>query len=273
VDDLTHHSNNRVATLDYADRWLGDGLHACGRAGGLEVVEADVTLASKTLQRLKSEGTPATWTHVFVRATAMVLKRNPELHRLVAGNSRLYPSTVDICLSLAGDTCVTPVLIIEDAANKNIRAIAAEIVRRTPEAAKEAHKMFVGLRRFGWLVPFSILRRALLGFLLRRPSIRRKLSGTFQVTCVRQVDLAAPFLFNTAAALGVGRVRDKVVAENGRPVVRPMVTLCCCVDHAQWNGMAAAKFLAELRDIIESGNFDEETRASQMEVMETSSVR
>ncbi len=254
--------------MDYADRWLGDGLQACGRAGGLEVVEADVTLASEALQRFKSEGTPITWTHIFVRATAMVLARNPELHSLVAGNSRLHPSTVDICLSLAGDTCVTPVLIIEDAANKDIRAIAAEIARRTPEATEEARKMLNGLRRFGWLVPFSILRRALLGFLLRRPTIRRKLSGTFQVTCVRQVDLAAPFLFNTAAALGVGRVRDKVVPENGNPVVRPIVTLCCCVDHAQWNGMAAARFLVALRDILESGGFGEEPETTQIAVAE-----
>ena len=253
---------NKVTTLDYAHRWLRDGLQECGRAGAFEAIEADVTVASAAIRRLKSEGTPITWTHIFVRAAAMALERNPELHQLVAGNSRLHPSTVDICLSLAGDSSVTPVLIIEDAASKDLRAIAAEVRRRTPEATEETRKMVDGLRRFGWLVPFSILRRAFIRFLLRRSWYRRKVSGTFQVSCLAQVDLFAPFLFNTAAALGVGRVRDKVVAVNGQAVVRPTVTLSCCIDHAQWNGMAAAKFLTVIREIVESGEFAEGMFAS-----------
>jgi hypothetical protein len=40
-----------------------------------------------------------------------------------------------------------------------------------------------------------------------------------------------------------------------------MVTLCCSLDHSQWNGMEAAKFLTSLRDIVESGAFAESLRA------------
>ena len=245
----------KITPTDYAERWLRAGLEACGRVGGMELLDADMTLAIEAIQRFRSEGTPVTWAHLFVRATAMVLDRNPDLHKLVAGNSRMHPSTVDISLSIAGNTCVTPVLIIEDAAHKSLLTIAAEIARRTPEAAAEAQKMFDILRHFGWLVPLAFLRRSLFRALFRRPRIRRKLSGTFQVTCVREVDLAAPFLFNTAAALGIGRVTDRVVAVKGRAVVRPTVTLCCCLDHSQWNGMAAARFLGALRDNLESGEF------------------
>jgi pyruvate/2-oxoglutarate dehydrogenase complex dihydrolipoamide acyltransferase (E2) component len=249
---------SKITPTDYAERWLSAGLEVCGRAGGMELLDVDMTLAAETMQRFKSHGTPFTWTHLFVRATAMVLERNPDLHKLVAGNSSLRPSTVDICLSLAGDSSVTPVLIIEDAARKGLLALAAEITRRTPDATAEAQKVFGFLRRFGWLVPFAFLRRALFRSLFRNPKFRRKLSGTFQVTCVRQVDIAAPFLFNTAAALGVGRVSDRVVAFQGRAVVRPTVTLCCCLDHSQWNGMAGAQFLAGLRDVLESGDFLED---------------
>jgi pyruvate/2-oxoglutarate dehydrogenase complex dihydrolipoamide acyltransferase (E2) component len=245
----------RVTRLDFAERWLRDGLQECGHAGGFEALDADATAASAILQHLKSEGVPVTWTHIFVRATAMVLARNPKLHQLVAGNSRMLPPTVDICLSIAGDSAVTPVVVIEDAANKDLLTIAAEIIRRTPQAAEETRKMLGALRRFGWVVPFSQWRRALSGFLLRRPWYRRKASGTFQVTCLPQVDLCAPLLFNTAAALGVGRVRDRVVAVNGQPAVRPTVTLYCCVDHSVWNGMAAAKFLSSLREVLETGEF------------------
>jgi pyruvate/2-oxoglutarate dehydrogenase complex dihydrolipoamide acyltransferase (E2) component len=234
---------------------MQDGLQECGHAGGFLAIEADATAASAILARLKSEGVPVTWTHVFVRAAAMVLARHPDLHQIVAGTSRLRPSTVDICVSIAGDAAVTPVLIIEDAANKHLQSIAAEFIRRTPQTLEQTRNMLSQLQSFGWLIPFTALRRALIGFLLRRVWYRRKVSGTFQVTCIPQVDLCAPLLFNTAAALGVGRVRDRVVAVNSQPVVRPMVTLYCCVDHAVWNGMAAAKFLSALREIVESGEF------------------
>ncbi len=257
------HTN--LTSLDYAERWLRDGLEECGHAGSLVAIEVDARAGTAILKRLKSEGAPVTWTHIFVRATAMVLARHPELHHLVAGNSRLRPSTVDICLSVAGDSSVTPVLVIEDAANKDLPAIAAEIISRTPSAVQETQNLVKGLRRFGWLVPFAAWRRALMSFLLHRPWYRRKVSGTFQVSCLPQVDLFAPFLFNTVAALGVGRVRDKVVAVNGHPVVRPMVTLSCTIDHAQWNGMEAATFLTAVRDVVESGEFVETmTEATHM---------
>ena len=232
-----------------------DGLRACGNAGGFEAIDADATAGSAILKRFESEGVQVTWTHVFVRAAAMALARHPELHHLIAGNSRLHPSTVDICLSIAGDSSITPVLIIEDAAGKDLRAIAAEIIRRAPEAAADTRKMLGALRRFGWLIPFSAGRRALASFLLRRCWYRRKASGTFQVTSLPQVDLFAPLLFNTAGALGVARVSDRVVAVNGQAVVRPIVTLYCCFDHRAWNGMAVATFLTELKAIVESGEF------------------
>ena len=248
---------NKVTTLDYAQRWLRDGAEECGHAGGFAAIEADASVASALLRRFRAEGTPITWTHIFVRAAAMALARHPELHHLVAGNSRLDPSTVDICLSIAGDSSITPVLIVEDAAGKDLKSIAAEVVRRTPVAAEQTRKMLDSLRRFGWLVPLSGWRRALVGFMLRRSWYRRKASGTFQVTCLPQVDLCAPLLFNTAAALGIGRVRDRVVAVNGQAVVRPTVTVCCCVDHSVWNGMAAATFLTAVQAIVESGEFAE----------------
>jgi pyruvate dehydrogenase E2 component (dihydrolipoamide acetyltransferase) len=72
---------------------------------------------------------------------------------------------------------------------------------------------------------------------------------------VPQVDVFAPLLFNTAAALGIGRVRERVVAVDGTPAVRPMVSLTCCLDHAVWNGMDAARFLTALRRELESGDF------------------
>jgi pyruvate/2-oxoglutarate dehydrogenase complex dihydrolipoamide acyltransferase (E2) component len=243
--------------LDYAARWLRDGLQEAARAGAFESIDVDVTEAQKTLQRLKVHDRKVTWTHLFIRAASLVLARNPQLHQLIAGNRKIHPDSVDICLSIDGDECVTPVVIIEDAANKDVFAIAAEVTRRAPQVVEESRRLFAALRRWGWILPLSVLRRGLLGFLLRRIWYRRKISGTFQISCVAQVDVFAPMIFNTAAVLGIGRVRDRVVARNGVPTVRPVVTLTCCLDHSVWNGMACARFLTALRDIVESADFAE----------------
>lgn len=244
-----------VQSLEYGARWLRDGLQESGHAGAFEIAEVDLTEASRIVKRLKDEGRGVTWTHVFVRAVSLTLARNPQLHQVVAGNQKIFPRSVDICLSAAGDASVTPTIIIEDAGNKDLFAIAAEVTRRTPDAKLEGERLVSTLNRWGWILPFSGVRRRLFRMLMRRVWYRRKVSGTFQVSCVPQVDVFAPLLFNTCGALGVGRVKDRVVAENGVPVVRPMVVLTCCLDHSVWNGMAAAQFLASMRQILESGEF------------------
>jgi 2-oxoacid dehydrogenases acyltransferase (catalytic domain) len=114
------------------------------------------------------------------------------------------------------------------------------------------------MRRVGWLVPFAWMRRIILRWLFGSISFRRKLAGTFQVSCLDKVDICVPFLFNTAACLGVGRVRDAVVPVNGHPMVRPILTLAISIDHKAWDGMSGAAFLGEMRTILEEGLLDTE---------------
>ena len=54
-----------------------------------------------------------------------------------------------------------------------------------------------------------------------------------------------------AAILAVGRIADRVVAENGQPVVRPMMTLTLSCDHRAVDGVRAAQFLDALVGMIE----------------------
>jgi pyruvate dehydrogenase E2 component (dihydrolipoamide acetyltransferase) len=100
-------------------------------------------------------------------------------------------------------------------------------------------------------VPSGFMRRALMRYLMNQLWYRRLASGTFQITVVPTVDLFVPFLFNTAAALGAGRIRDRVVAVNGHTEIRPILPLACCFDHKVWNGMDTAKFLNAVKEELE----------------------
>jgi pyruvate dehydrogenase E2 component (dihydrolipoamide acetyltransferase) len=54
-----------------------------------------------------------------------------------------------------------------------------------------------------------------------------------------------------AAILAVGATTDRVVAVDGAPAVRPMVTLTLTVDHRAVDGAEAAEFLQTLKQLIE----------------------
>jgi pyruvate dehydrogenase E2 component (dihydrolipoamide acetyltransferase) len=53
-----------------------------------------------------------------------------------------------------------------------------------------------------------------------------------------------------AAILAVGSIRERVVAVDGKPAVRPMVSMTLSTDHRVADGARAAKFLADLAEAI-----------------------
>ena len=53
-----------------------------------------------------------------------------------------------------------------------------------------------------------------------------------------------------AAILAVGTIADRVVADGGKPIVRPMITLTLSCDHRAADGARAAIFLNDLADAV-----------------------
>jgi len=106
------------------------------------------------------------------------------------------------------------------------------------------------LRRWGWLLPFGFLRRRVIKSLLGQLWYRRGVTGMFQVTILPGLDFFAAHL-HTAAALAVGGVAERPAVVNNELKVRLTAPFTCTIDHKQWNGMNAAIFLTELRNIFE----------------------
>jgi pyruvate/2-oxoglutarate dehydrogenase complex dihydrolipoamide acyltransferase (E2) component len=249
---------DRIERVDFAERWFRDGFRVIDAPGGFALLDVDMSRARSIIERLRARGLKATYNHVLVRAAALVLARRPDLHQLVAGRQRLHPGRVDIGLSVAGKTSYAPVMILEDAAQKTLPQLCEEIARRIPEIQAKEEKDLAWMRRWGWIIPFGFLRRAIIRWLTASVKFRRKLAGTFQVSCSSLLDVMVSFLFYSAATLGAGRVRDAVVALEGQPAVRPIITLSCCVDHKVWDGMRAAIFLGEMKQVLEQGELEAE---------------
>jgi pyruvate/2-oxoglutarate dehydrogenase complex dihydrolipoamide acyltransferase (E2) component len=191
--------------------------------------------------------------HIIFRAVALTLVRHPELHKMGAGSRVMYPSDVDLGISITGESFVAPVMVLRGADSKELSVIAKESVSLIRKAKREDRKMRRLLRRWGWLVPFGWLRRAILSCAFNQIWFRRAGVGTFQISCVPGADSACPFMFNTAAILGVGGLRERATVIDGSVLIRPMITLTCCINHELWDGRGAVSFLGELRSILESG--------------------
>ena len=237
--------------LDYAERWLRDGLHVLRPALSVHQISVDMTQASRQLEELRRAGVHASSTHLVVRAAARALKAIPHLHQVVAGTRRHRPQRVDIGLSVAGETFVAPVMVIEGADQKTVAEIAAETASRTPEIRKADQQMIRALKTWGRLAPFAFLRRAILRVLFMSPTFRRKGAGTFQVSMV-PVDWAMTSTFSTAGVLIGGQTRLRVVVVDGQPAVRPTMILTLSGDHGVWDGRAAARFLAAVKSELET---------------------
>jgi pyruvate dehydrogenase E2 component (dihydrolipoamide acetyltransferase) len=250
---VEHANTGADESLDYAERWLRDGLRVLQPALSVHQITVDMTRATGLLQELKRDGVRASPTHLIVQAAARALASYPQLHQLVTATRRQRPPHVDIGLSVAGETFVAPVLIIESADRKSLAEIATEIETRAPEVREADAKMLRALRTWGRLVPFGFVRRGLLRLLFANPTFRRKGAGTFQVSMV-PVDWALTSTFSTAGVLIGGQVWSKVVAVDGQPVVRPMMNLTLSGDHGVWDGRAAARFLALVKSTLEGGS-------------------
>lgn len=251
-------STQHDEALDYADRWLRDGLAVLRPALSVHQINVDMTNGLNRLASLRLEkNVQATPTHLLVSAAARALAANPTLHQLIAGNRRHRPARVDIGLSVSGETFVAPVLVIEAADRKSVTEIAAETTQGAAAVRESDRQMLRMLRRWGRLVPFGFLRRGILRLLFRSAEFRRKGAGTFQISMV-PCDWALTSTFSTAGVLVGGQVWSRVIAVDGQPVVRPVMILTLSGDHGVWDGRAAARFLSAVKMNLEAsaGNHD-----------------
>jgi pyruvate dehydrogenase E2 component (dihydrolipoamide acetyltransferase) len=168
-------------------------------------------------------GTKAvTHTDLLVAITGKVLAKHPKMNASWEnGNVRLNPN-VNVSVAMAVQDGVVGA-VIPNADKTKINDIASQRKELTERA------------RGGKLKPADVA------------------GGTFTITNLGMYNVDA---FNAiiappqAAILAVGRISDRVVAVNGQPAVRPMMTLTLSGDHRVVDGAQAAVFFNDLAEAI-----------------------
>ena len=191
--------------------------------------EIDMSAARDLLRRLAARheriGAPKpSITVLIARVAARILRDHPVINASAEGEATRFHARVDIGVAMERDgDLVVPVL--RDAGSMDMPAMAREFARLREGVAKRT------------------LTPAELG------------GGTFTISNLGMYGVDSfTAIINPpqAAILAVGRTVDKPVGRDGQIVLRPMANFTLSSDHRIVDGVAAARFMADLREALEN---------------------
>jgi pyruvate dehydrogenase E2 component (dihydrolipoamide acetyltransferase) len=236
-------------------------------------MDIDVSRLQTYIARLRcSTGARVTLTHAVGKAAALAFAAHPECNSVVSLGRLLQRDSVDVFFSVAvgdgknlagGKLCAVDALSLPEIAQGLDEQVSQIRKRGDSQLQKSQGK----LKRLPSLSLGPIMRATAalsfdLGLDLSDWGIPKDPFGSVIVTNVGVLGIEqgfAPLIpaGRTAALLTLGAVRDKVIAVDGRPEVRPVLTLCGTFDHRVVDGAHLGKISAMLRKLLENPEQDE----------------
>ena len=171
------------------------------------------------------EGKKISFNDLIVKATARTLSEFPRVNSLAEGGHFRYASQINVGVAVAAEQGLV-VPVIRDAAEKTVEEIALEGTR------------LIDAARRGELGPDDML------------------GGTFTISNLGMFGVSRfTAIINPpqVAILAVGAIENRVVASGADAfAVRPQLTLTLAADHRVVDGALAARFLARLKEVLET---------------------
>jgi 2-oxoglutarate dehydrogenase E2 component (dihydrolipoamide succinyltransferase) len=171
----------------------------------------------------KTHGTRLGFMSFFVKAVIEALRRFPELNASIDGTDIVYHGFFDIGIAVSSPRGLV-VPILRDADQLGM----AEIEMRINEFADKAQQGTLAMEDITGGT-FTITNGGVFGSLLSTPIINPPQSGI----------------------LGMHKIQQRPVAENGDVVVRPMMYVALSYDHRLVDGREAVQFLVTVKDMLE----------------------
>jgi 2-oxoglutarate dehydrogenase E2 component (dihydrolipoamide succinyltransferase) len=159
----------------------------------------------------------------FVKAAVEALKRNPTVNASIDGNDIVYHGYYDIGVAVSTDRgLVVPVL--RDADQMSMAEIEAKIAEYAAKARNG--KLTLEEMQGG---TFTITNGGVFGSLLSTPILNSPQS----------------------AILGMHKIDQRPVVENGQIVIRPMMYVAMSYDHRIIDGKDSVTFLVTIKELLE----------------------
>jgi pyruvate dehydrogenase E2 component (dihydrolipoamide acetyltransferase) len=188
----------------------------------------DMTAVAAHREGAKRAGSAPAWDAYLVAAAGRAIASFPALRRWMHGEEVREHPAIDVAFAVAsGDDLAAPV--VRGADRRPLAAIAADVTALAAKARAESL------------------------------AASDAADGCFLVSNLGMLPIEgfdAIVYPEHAAALAAGAVAATPVARaDGTVAVRPLVRLTLTADHRLVNGLAAARFLAAVKDFLEQGAF------------------
>ncbi len=187
-------------------------------------LQAVIDLRNRYRERFEQEhGVRLGFMSFFVKASVEALKRFPILNASVDGHDILYHGYYDIGIAVGSPRgLVVPIL---RGADQLSFAEIEKAIRQFGQKAKEGTLSYEELSGG----TFTISNGGVYGSLLSTPILNPPQSGI----------------------LGMHKIQERPVAENGQVVIRPMMYLALSYDHRIVDGKEAVQFLVTIKELLE----------------------
>lgn len=171
----------------------------------------------------KKHGTRLGFMSFFTKAVIMALKRFPAVNASIDGNDVVYHSYFDIGIAVSTDRgLVVPILRNADRLSfSDIEKTIANYGRKAKENQIAIEDMTGGT--------FTITNGGVFGSLLATPIINPPQS----------------------AILGMNKIEERPMVENGQVVIRPMMYVALSYDHRIIDGKESVSFLKTVKELLE----------------------
>lgn len=191
--------------------------------------EADMSAVMKLRSQMqeaftKEHGIKLGFMSFFIKAVVSALKAVPALNVRVDGDDVVHNHFYDVGVAVGTERGLV-VPVIRDAEKMSF----AEIERALADYAVKAREGKIKIEDLQGGV-FTISNGGIYGSLLSTPIVNPPQSGI----------------------LGMHKIQERPIAENGQVVIRPMMYLAMSYDHRVVDGKEAVTFLVRIKDCIEN---------------------
>jgi 2-oxoglutarate dehydrogenase E2 component (dihydrolipoamide succinyltransferase) len=171
----------------------------------------------------KQHGVRLGFMSFFLKASAEALRRFPEVNASIDGDDIVYHGYFDIGVAVSSPRgLVVPILRDADQLSfAEIEKGIADFGQRAKEGKLEMEELTGGT--------FTISNGGVFGSLLSTPILNPPQSGI----------------------LGMHKIEERPVVENGEIVIRPMMYLALSYDHRLIDGSSAVRFLVTIKEMLE----------------------
>ena len=186
--------------------------------------DVDAGALNDARERERSRNAKVTHTDLLVALVARTLGKHPRLNASWERGEVVTHPDVNVALAIGVENAVVTAVI-----PRADRAAIGDIATRRRELTERAQA--------GRLQPADIT------------------GATFTISNLGMFDVdafTAIIVPPQAAILAVGAIADRVVAVNGQPAVRPMLSMTLSCDHRVASGVQAAEFMRDLANAIRS---------------------